>query len=64
MKYMNNIVILYYSYYLLCCSPEVDNQTQNTARDSFENNFGNRLSKNDSKRLFARFEAIFCGLNY
>lgn len=38
------------SYYLLCCSPDVDNQTQKAERDSFEKSLGNRLSSNDSKR--------------
>lgn len=35
---------------LLCCSSDVDNQTQRAERDSLEKSFGNLLSNNDSKR--------------
>lgn len=37
-------------YNLLCCSPDVDNQTHREERDLVENIFGNLFSSNDSKR--------------
>lgn len=37
-------------YYILCCSPDVDSQTQRADLDSLEKSFGNLLSNKSSRR--------------